>query len=339
MARAMLLHFALHWPQAATVDLWPFAVDQAVYIWNHLPHPKHKLSPIEHFTSAAFGNHHHLQRLHVFGCPVFVLDAKLQDGKKLPKWERRSRRGVYLGVSKAHSSTVHLVLNPDTGYVSPQYHVIFDDTFSTVFSEGAFNDNVWNSLVASNCEKHPDAEIAVDITPFQPVQPNLTDTIEQGGILPHNQQPDPIQPEQHPAEHPPIQKTIDPPISRVRSETTAPPISPVRWAEPPLFPHNLTPLQWTVEEEGPPHETEGATPDQKPTSFNPTGGPISVSEGAHHDEPPAILKSPTHTTTEPRRSSRNPKDVDRLTFDKLGGESRMINTQTKRFTTSKLPSL
>ena len=99
MARGMLIHFSMHWPQASSTDLWPFAVDQAIYIWNHLPDSDTKLSPIEMFTQTKFHNHHHLQNLHVFGCPVYVLDPTLQDAKKLPKWKRRSRRAVYLRIS------------------------------------------------------------------------------------------------------------------------------------------------------------------------------------------------------------------------------------------------
>jgi hypothetical protein len=79
MARAMLIHFALHWPQASSTDLWPFAADQAIYIWNHLPDSDTKLSLIELFTQTKFHNHHHLQNLHVFGCPVYVLNPTLQE--------------------------------------------------------------------------------------------------------------------------------------------------------------------------------------------------------------------------------------------------------------------
>lgn len=176
MSRAMLLHFAIHWPQEAKSELWPFAVDHAVYLWNRIPSGTSRLSPNEHFTGSLFLNHNHLQRLHVFGCPVYVLDPKLQDGKKLPKWKRRSRRGIYLGVSRLHSTTVHLVLNPDTGHVSPQYHVVFDDTFATVFSDGEFTENVWNSLLISNIERHPDADDAADIIPFHTPTDNIEDT-------------------------------------------------------------------------------------------------------------------------------------------------------------------
>ena len=81
MARALLLYFAIYWPQKVDAQLWPFAVDHAVYLWNKMPKIDTKLSPLEVFTDTLFHNHHHLQRLHVFGCPVYFLDPKLQDAK------------------------------------------------------------------------------------------------------------------------------------------------------------------------------------------------------------------------------------------------------------------
>ena len=48
---------------------------------------------------------------------------------------RNSQNGhnaVVVGISKLHSSMVYLVLNLDTGNVSPQYQVVFDDNFTTV---------------------------------------------------------------------------------------------------------------------------------------------------------------------------------------------------------------
>ena len=61
------------------------------------------------------------------------MDPKLQNNKKLPKWNRRARIGQFLGFSRYHSSTVALVWNLHTGFISPQYHVVFDDKFETVF--------------------------------------------------------------------------------------------------------------------------------------------------------------------------------------------------------------
>jgi hypothetical protein len=80
-----------------------------------------------------------LQRCRVWGCPVYVLDATLQDGKKIPKWHPRSRRGYFLGFSSAHSSTVGKVLNINIGHISPQYHVVYDELLTTV-STGALRE-------------------------------------------------------------------------------------------------------------------------------------------------------------------------------------------------------
>jgi hypothetical protein len=35
-----------------------------------------------------------------------------------------------MGLSKKH--TIPLVLNPETGYITPQYHTVFDDWFAMV---------------------------------------------------------------------------------------------------------------------------------------------------------------------------------------------------------------
>jgi hypothetical protein len=71
---------------------------------------------------------------HAFECPVYVLDALLQDGKKIPKWNPQACLGLFLEFSDLHSSLVPLVLNVDMGRISPQFHVIFEDKFETVTS-------------------------------------------------------------------------------------------------------------------------------------------------------------------------------------------------------------
>jgi hypothetical protein len=63
---------------------------------------------------------------------VYVLDKTLGDGKKIPKWKPQSKQAVYMGNSPKHSSTVPLVLNPETGAITAQFHVVFDDWFATV---------------------------------------------------------------------------------------------------------------------------------------------------------------------------------------------------------------
>jgi hypothetical protein len=62
-----------------------------------------------------------------------VLDSALQTaGGIKSKWTDRSRIGIYLGRSPIHARSVALVLNIDTGRVSPQYHVQFDPSFQTI---------------------------------------------------------------------------------------------------------------------------------------------------------------------------------------------------------------
>mmetsp|Transcript_15060 Transcript_15060/g.36762 ORF Transcript_15060/g.36762 Transcript_15060/m.36762 type:complete len:970 (-) Transcript_15060:1237-4146(-) len=163
-ARAMLLHQMLHWPDEADHKLWPFAMDHAVYLWNHLPREDTLQAPIELMSGSKLNHHEWFPRLHVWGAPVYVLDPKLQDGKKIPKWDARARRGMYLGVSPVHSSLVSRVLNLQTGNVSPQYHVVVDDLYTTVpnadhgglYDVREFNADTWQSLLESGYEQHLD---------------------------------------------------------------------------------------------------------------------------------------------------------------------------------------
>ena len=92
---------------------------------------------------------------------------------KLPKWAPRARRGQYLGVSPSHSSTVGLILNIATGYVSPQYHVVYDDLFSSVpnaetggaLQPDVFHGSFWDQLVASGLERLDDGDYADEPDP------------------------------------------------------------------------------------------------------------------------------------------------------------------------------
>ena len=70
-----------------------------------------------------------------FGCPVYVLDNKLQHNAPFHKWKERSRVGIYLGQSPVHGKNVALVLNRQTGLVSPQFHVKFDPSFHSVMQD------------------------------------------------------------------------------------------------------------------------------------------------------------------------------------------------------------
>ena len=159
MARTMLLHLRLHWPEEFSPDLWPFALDYAVYIYNHVPR-KGKAgapSPAEVFCGTKIGCRP-LRRLRVFGCPTYVLDPRLQDGKKIPKWEPRSRQGQFLGFSKDHATTIGLIRNTRTGYISPQFHVVYDEDFTTVASENTIDlHEHWIDLFLNSRESYLDS--------------------------------------------------------------------------------------------------------------------------------------------------------------------------------------
>ena len=131
MARSMLIHSALLWPRRHNINLWPMAMDHAVWVWNNVPMDD-GLSPEEKWASSKFSNYDHLRKAHVFGCPAYVLHPKLVEGSKIPKWDPRSRQGKFVGYSKEHASNAGLILNPTTGFISPQYHVLYDDEFQTV---------------------------------------------------------------------------------------------------------------------------------------------------------------------------------------------------------------
>ncbi len=132
ISRTLLLHAIRYWPEYITIMLWPFAAKCAQERLNNLHVNLDGESPDMLFSNAKAVNVQ-LRHHHTFGCPVYILDSRLQSNPKgVPKWEPRSRLGIYVGHSPAHAGSVALVLNPKTGLVSPQYHVVYDDQFTTV---------------------------------------------------------------------------------------------------------------------------------------------------------------------------------------------------------------
>lgn len=81
--------------------------------------------------------HHHL------GTPAYVLQKDLQSIKKISKWLPRARIGIYLCKSPRHARSVSLILNLQTGMVSPQFYIKFDDTFETVMGTKLEEHGIW----------------------------------------------------------------------------------------------------------------------------------------------------------------------------------------------------
>ena len=76
-----------------------------------------------------------------------MLDPKLSEaGGKIPKWQPRSRRGQYVGVSPVHAENIALVRNLTTGRLSPCYHVVFDDWFETCYATEDQEPSFWKDM-------------------------------------------------------------------------------------------------------------------------------------------------------------------------------------------------
>jgi hypothetical protein len=88
------------------------------------------LSPRSAFSDETNGRQS--TRLARIRLPSLRTGSRFSRRQEDPQWTPRSRRGVFVGVSALHSSESPLILNLLTGKISPQYHVVFDDAFTTV---------------------------------------------------------------------------------------------------------------------------------------------------------------------------------------------------------------
>ena len=84
---------------------------------------------------------------------MYALDARLKSAGFIPKCDERVRVGTYVGRSPIHAVNVFLILNISTGHVSPQFHNVFDKTFSTVPSlkNGSITAS-WTFICKNNIE-------------------------------------------------------------------------------------------------------------------------------------------------------------------------------------------
>lgn len=143
--RTILLHAMNKWPEMISIELWPLALLDATRVSNILHFTLDGRSPMAHFSKsdAIFS----LSDEHTFGCPVYVLDSTLQNSQKIPKWDPRVRIGINVGKSPFHAGSVNLIMNPRMGLISPQYHCVFDDSFTTLpaIRSGTCPPN-WNDL-------------------------------------------------------------------------------------------------------------------------------------------------------------------------------------------------
>jgi hypothetical protein len=214
-ARTSLLHAIDKWPSAITVHLWPYALKHAATIHNSLP-TKDGQSPIERFTQTDVAPN--LKNFHTFGCPVFALENRLQSQQSVGSWASRARLGINLGPSPRHARNVSMVLNLNTGLVSPQFHVKHDEFFETITSSNRSGRAAWIILAKFKrpiSQPGPTAAPPPPAPPLSPSQretaPDLPPQIDQPEIPPDliNIEPMPVEPPPpDPAPQVPIQEPI-----------------------------------------------------------------------------------------------------------------------------------
>jgi hypothetical protein len=80
-----------------------------------------------------------------------------------------------MGNLTKHTSTVPLVLNPETGAITAQFHVMFDDWFATVTSTDnelpGLNLDEWKHMFGESTYQHPLDDDGADDTKFLGLEP------------------------------------------------------------------------------------------------------------------------------------------------------------------------
>ena len=136
-----------------TPELWPIAIDHTVWLYNLMPCKDSGMSTYEIWSRFSFiPIKEILYTCHTWGATTYVLEAKLQKGgSHIPKWAPHSHHGVFLGFSRLHSTMVGLIINLHNQYISPQFHIVFDEMFTTVVSK--HNEEVlpkiWTNMITN----------------------------------------------------------------------------------------------------------------------------------------------------------------------------------------------
>jgi hypothetical protein len=132
----MLIHANKRYPNSLTANLWQYAGVQAATQPSTIVRQAFKTK-----AGRAQQKYSPCQKLLVsnpkywklFGCPVYVLNNNPQGKQPFHKWKQQSKAGVYIGTLPQHDGrNVALVLDCNTGLVSPQFHVAFEPTFDTI---------------------------------------------------------------------------------------------------------------------------------------------------------------------------------------------------------------
>ena len=217
-----------------------------------------------------------------------------------------------VGFSEKHASTVPLVLNIKSGYITAQFHVVFDDWFSTVATSvdelPDFNSKAWTNLFGDSIYQYPfDDDDNTD-------EIDLTNVIDDGRVDQIAAAMDDCLPvEPFPAPLPPVTRfpTTPLPVSTpLRTSLPSDPMSSTRERTPEVdsivdvnSPHPQTLFQ------SPQMETPRPPTPSPLKSMSPMREPpmLETREPSPKPAPPPSpkLPSPAPKPHSPRRSTRN----------------------------------
>ena len=132
-AQTLLMHAAIQWPDTADTNLWQMAINYTptstiTCHWHACPDefPFRSTS-----FSLTFSRHAHLG--YSLLCPQ----------PQTPGWTEATQMEATIMLRSLHSFQSFpcilcpLVLNLNTGKISPQFHIVFNDWFTSVLSTGA----------------------------------------------------------------------------------------------------------------------------------------------------------------------------------------------------------
>ena len=84
IARTLILQSAIHWPKSLTPPFGPWQSSMPPISTTRFQIPTQV--SVQMISSPRQDG----SNLHVWGCPRYVLDKKISDGKKLPHWKPRA---------------------------------------------------------------------------------------------------------------------------------------------------------------------------------------------------------------------------------------------------------
>ena len=149
-----MVHVSLHWTNRGIDDLSLWTFDVRHDAWSHYrgPNQQYRLTPIEILTKIK-ADYWGFIWCHICGCPVYVLDPKLNNDQNILMCNHCARIGKLLDFFNDHSLLVANMRKFQNSYISPQYHAVFDHIFHTVFSSGktgVFVAYIYNQLFEDN---------------------------------------------------------------------------------------------------------------------------------------------------------------------------------------------